>query len=60
MTENEIVKRLLKAGFFEEPAKRHRKFKHPDGRVTFIPRHKGDLKFGTLKAIEKQTGIKFT
>ena len=60
MTESEIVRILKKEGFFEEPAKRHRKFRNPDGRVTFIPRHKGDLKLGTLKAIEKQTGIKFT
>ncbi len=60
MTEIEVVKRLLKAGFIEFPGTKHRFFKHPDGRNTRVPRHKGDLPKGTLKAIEKQSQVKMS
>jgi predicted RNA binding protein YcfA (HicA-like mRNA interferase family) len=40
--------------------RRHRQFRHPAkaGRVT-VPHPVKDLKIGTLKSIEKQSGIKF-
>jgi predicted RNA binding protein YcfA (HicA-like mRNA interferase family) len=39
----------------------HRQFKHPTkpGRVT-VPHPVKDLKTGTLKSIERQSGLKFT
>lgn len=58
MTAKEIIKILLAAGFVEAPASKHCKMVHPDGRVTMVGRHKGDLPLGTVKAIEKQTGVK--
>lgn len=57
MTEREVVEKLLAAGFIEYPSRKHRTFKHPDGRITRVPRHKGDLRKGTLQAIQRQTGI---
>ncbi len=33
---------------------------HPDGRVTVVHRHKGDIPTGTLKAIERQTKVKLS
>ncbi len=40
--------------------KGHEKMVHPDGRVTVVFRHKGDIPKGTLKAIERQTQVKLT
>ena len=57
MTGDEVVKKLLEAGFIECPGTKHRKFVHTDGRCTRVPRHKGDLKKGTLQAIKRQSGI---
>ena len=39
----------------------HRHFTHPDrpGRVT-VPHPKADLAIGTLKSIEKQSGVKLS
>lgn len=58
MKRRELVDGILKAGFICTPAKRHDKFEHPDGRVTFVPRHAKDVPIGLIKAIEKQTGLK--
>lgn len=59
MKSGEVVRRLKDAGFKERPGKgSHRVFKHPDGRSTVVPHHAGeDLKKGTLKGIEKQSGV---
>lgn len=37
----------------------HKQFRHPDrpGRVT-VPHPKADLKIGTLKSIERQSGLR--
>jgi predicted RNA binding protein YcfA (HicA-like mRNA interferase family) len=57
----EVIKKLKQDGW-REVARRgsHRQFKHPTkkGRVT-VPHPKLDLPKGTLRAIEKQAGIKF-
>jgi predicted RNA binding protein YcfA (HicA-like mRNA interferase family) len=60
MTAQELVKRLEKAGFVNMHGRNHDKLAHPDGRVTVVHRHKGDIPLGTLKAIERQTHVKLT
>lgn len=54
---------MLKAAGFEEfgrSATGHRKYRHKDDhkRWTTISFHPGDIPPGTLRAIEKQTGVK--
>jgi|GEM_PF-935785 len=56
----EVIRRLEKAGFVNKGGRNHDKLTHPDGRVTIIHRHKGDIPLGTLKAIERQTKVKLT
>ena len=56
----EIIKRLEAAGWTPvAQAGSHVQFKHPSrpGRVT-VPHPKRDLPLGTLKSIEKQSGLK--
>ena len=52
----------LTDGEWQEVAQKgsHAQFKHPDktGRVT-VPDPKRDIPVGTLKSIEKQSGLKF-
>jgi len=62
MDSRTIVK-ILKQNGWREVAKvgSHFQFRHPDkkGRVT-VPHPKKDIPIGTLKSIERQSGIKFT
>lgn len=60
MTARELIKKLEEAGFVNKGGTNHDKMVHPDGRVTVIHRHKGDIPLGTLKAIARQTKIKVT
>ncbi len=60
MTAHELIRRLEKAGFINAGGRNHTKLAHPDGRVTVVHRHKGDIPLGTLKAIEKQSKVKLT
>ena len=60
MTAQELIKRLEKVGFVNHGGRNHDKLSHPDGRITVIHRHKGDIPLGTLKAIERQTKVKLT
>jgi predicted RNA binding protein YcfA (HicA-like mRNA interferase family) len=56
----EVIRKLRDAGWFEvAQAGSHKQFKHPvrPGRVT-VPFPKKDIPVGTLKSIEKQSGIK--
>ena len=55
MTARELIKKLEEAGFVNKGGTNHDKMVHPDGRVTVIHRHKGDIPLGTLKAIARQT-----
>lgn len=60
MDSREIIKALKKDGWAEVAKKgSHAQFKHPTkkGRVT-VPHPKKDLPVGTVKSIEKQSGIK--
>lgn len=53
------VIRCLRAAGFEEVGKRssHLKLRHPDGRTVIIPEPKKDLPLGTLRSIERQSGV---
>ncbi len=55
-----VAVKILKAAGFAEVSQRgsHLKLRHPDGRKTIIPMHRGDLKLGTQRAIERQTNVK--
>jgi predicted RNA binding protein YcfA (HicA-like mRNA interferase family) len=60
MNSREVIRRLEQAGWVEvSQAGSHKQFKHPDksGRVT-VPYPKKDIPLGTLKSIEKQSGLK--
>ena len=60
MTSREVKKLLKQAGWTFEIGGKHQKAVSPDGKTKVpIPEHGGkDIKIGTLKAMEKQTGIK--
>jgi len=61
MNSREIIKRFESDGWEEVSQKgSHKQFKHPFkiGRVT-VPHPKRDFAVGTLRSIEKQSGIKF-
>ncbi len=54
-----MIRKLKKAGFVEVPKNGgHRKFVHPDGRMTEVPMHSKELTLYTERMILKQTGIK--
>ncbi len=61
MNSKDIIKELKKDGWYEVACKgSHLQFKHKTkaGRVT-VPHPKRDLPKGTIKSIEKQSGISF-
>ena len=60
MKSQDIIKALISDGWTQVGQKgSHVQFKHPakTGRVTF-PHPKRDIPLGTLKSIEKQSGLK--
>lgn len=60
MKSRDIIKAIQSAGWVEvAQAGSHKQFKHPDrpGRVT-VPHPKKDLPAGTIRSIEKQSGLK--
>lgn len=60
MTAREVLSILERAGFVNKGGKGHDKLEHPDGRITVVHRHKGDIPPGTLRAIERQSGVKLS
>ncbi len=62
MDSTEIIRRLRAAGWEQVRQKgSHVTFKHPThGKPCTVPHPKKDLPIGTVKSIEKQTGIKLT
>ncbi len=59
MTSREAIKALEAAGWLQVRQKgSHKQFKHPDrpGLVT-VPHPSKDLKPGTLRSIERQSGV---
>ncbi|MBC7135790.1 type II toxin-antitoxin system HicA family toxin [Oceanibaculum nanhaiense] len=62
MNSREIIHRLEREGWREVARKgSHVQFKHPvrPGRVT-VPHPKKDIPAGTLRSIERQSGLKLT
>ena len=60
MSSREVIKILKASGFFVVDQKgSHVQFKHPQraGRVT-VPHPRPELPIGTLRSIERQSGIK--
>lgn len=55
---NEVEKKLLKEGFVLVRSNKHKVYKKGN-KVTAIPLKNKEVKKGTLKGIEKQTGITF-
>jgi predicted RNA binding protein YcfA (HicA-like mRNA interferase family) len=60
MTEVELKKDLTKKGCSIIHGKKHDIAKHPDrpGVKAPIPRHKGDIPKGTVRAIYRELGLK--
>ena len=61
MNSRAIIKILEKHGWYKaDQSGSHIQFRHPsiEGRVT-VPHPKKDIPIGTLKSIERQSGIKF-
>jgi predicted RNA binding protein YcfA (HicA-like mRNA interferase family) len=61
MNSRDVIRAIEKAGWVHIATKGdHRQFKHPTlpGRVT-VPHPKRDLPIGTVRSIEKQSGVKF-
>lgn len=59
MTSGEIIRRLEAAGFVEVGVRgSHHKLRHEDGRMVIVPHPKKDMKPGTLRAIERQSGVR--
>jgi predicted RNA binding protein YcfA (HicA-like mRNA interferase family) len=59
MNSREVIKILLRDGWFEvNHAGSHVQFRHPakKGRVT-VPHPKREIAIGTLRSIEKQSGL---
>jgi len=62
MDSREIIKILKQNGWYEiAKVGSHTQFRHPErkGRVT-VPHPKKDMPIGTLKSIERQSGIKLS
>ncbi|MDX2223590.1 MAG: type II toxin-antitoxin system HicA family toxin [Rhodospirillaceae bacterium] len=55
----DAVRALEAAGFrIDRQRGSHITLKHPDGRLTQVPMHSGDLKSGTMRSIERAVGFK--
>ncbi|WP_373480868.1 type II toxin-antitoxin system HicA family toxin [Geminocystis sp.] len=62
LTSKEIIKQLKKNGFIEisQTGSHLKLFNYSTQRTAIVPIHQGKIiPIGTLKAIEKQSGIKF-
>ncbi len=58
MKPEKMIRKLKKAGFIEvAKTGGHRRFVHPDGRMTEVPVHSRELRKGTQEAILKQAGL---
>ena len=59
MKRADILAKLADAGFLQSEGSNHTKMRHPDGRVTYVGRHR-EIPEGTVRAIEKQTQEKLS
>jgi predicted RNA binding protein YcfA (HicA-like mRNA interferase family) len=62
MSSAEVIRRLKAAGWVEVRVKgSHHHFKHPDRPpIVTVPHPKKDLPIGTLKSIERSSGVRLT
>ncbi len=62
MDSRAVIKRLEESGWEEVRQKgSHKQFKHPDNpNLVTVPHPKKDFPIGTLKRIEKDSGVKLT
>ena len=61
LSSREIIRKLVADGWVEVAQKgSHKQFRHPTrpGRTT-VPHPKKELPIGTIRAIERQSGVKF-
>lgn len=57
-TPREVLSKLKRAGFEEvRQTGSHIFLRHPDGRLTFVAMHRGDIPPGTLHKILKQARV---
>jgi predicted RNA binding protein YcfA (HicA-like mRNA interferase family) len=62
MTSREVIKRIGADGWYEvRQSGSHKHFRHPTkpGTAT-VPHPKREMPIGTLKSIERQTGVRLT
>lgn len=62
MKSRDVIKQLKKAGWFEVRVKgSHHQFKHKHRKgIVTVPHPESDLPKGTLRSIEKQSGVTLT
>jgi len=60
MRSGEVIKKIEKDGWFEvRQSGSHKQFRHhTKGGTVTVPHPKADMAIGTLKSIEKQSGVK--
>jgi predicted RNA binding protein YcfA (HicA-like mRNA interferase family) len=57
-TPREVIAKLKQAGFEEvRQTGSHLFLRHPDGRLTFVAMHRGDIPPGTMRKILKQARL---
>lgn len=57
-TSREVLAKLKRAGFEEvRQTGSHLFLRHPEGRLTFVAMHRGDIPPGTLRKILKQARL---
>jgi predicted RNA binding protein YcfA (HicA-like mRNA interferase family) len=57
-TPREVLAKLKRAGFVEvRQTGSHLFLRHPDGRLTFVAMHRGDIPIGTFRKILKQARL---
>jgi predicted RNA binding protein YcfA (HicA-like mRNA interferase family) len=57
-TPREVIAKLKRAGFEEvRQTGSHLFLRHPDGRLTFVAMHRGDIPVGTMRKILKQANL---
>ena len=57
-TPREVAAKLKRAGFEEvRQTGSHLFLRHPDGRLTFVAMHRGDIPPGTMRKILKQAQL---
>jgi predicted RNA binding protein YcfA (HicA-like mRNA interferase family) len=60
MNSREIIRILMQNGWVHDRTRgSHHIFVHPMGHIAVVPHPKRDLPIGTVKKLERDTGLKF-